>query len=69
MLLDLENDEPIIMLQVENHTPEQDGSFRKYLFRVPPTIETAIEARMWLKIPSKYGKPVTKERFMQMKES
>jgi len=41
------DDEPLVMVRVENSTPEQDGSFRSYYLRVPPEIQTAHEAVAW----------------------
>jgi hypothetical protein len=32
---------------VVNSTPEQDGTYRRYLLRVPPTTRTAREAVAW----------------------
>lgn len=43
----LRGDEPLVMVEVVNSTPEHDGSFRKYLLRVPPTVTTAHEAVAW----------------------
>jgi hypothetical protein len=40
-------DEPIVMVEVVNSTPEPDGSRKTYFLRVPPTIETAREAVAW----------------------
>ncbi len=44
---ELEGDEPIVMVELTNSTPNPDGERRKYLRRVPPTMQTAIEARNW----------------------
>jgi hypothetical protein len=44
---DLPGDEPVVMVEVENSTAEPDGSFKKYMIRVPPTIERAREAVAW----------------------
>jgi hypothetical protein len=44
---DMLNDEPIVMVEVQNSTPEPDGSFKTYFLRVPPTITTAHEAVAW----------------------
>jgi hypothetical protein len=41
------NDEPIVMLEVVNSTPEPDGKWKHYFLRVPPTITTAHEASAW----------------------
>ncbi len=40
-------DEPIMMIEVVNRTPESDGRFRHYWLRVPPTMQTAREAVAW----------------------
>jgi hypothetical protein len=40
-------DEPIVMLEVVNSTPEPDGSFKRYWLRVPPHMQTAREAVAW----------------------
>lgn len=34
-------------VEVQNGTPEPDGSFRKYFLRVPPTVSTAREGVAW----------------------
>jgi hypothetical protein len=44
---DLGNDEPLVMVQVRNSTPEPDGSVKDYFLRVPPTMTTAREAVAW----------------------
>ena len=44
---DLANDEPLVMVEVINRSPEPDGSFRHYVLRVPPTCRTALEAVAW----------------------
>jgi hypothetical protein len=40
-------DEPIVVVEVRNATPEPDGSHRIYYLRVPPTMRTAREAVAW----------------------
>lgn len=40
-------DEPIMMVEVQNSTPEPDGTRKTYLLRVPPTMKTAHEAVAW----------------------
>jgi hypothetical protein len=40
-------DEPIVMVEVTNMTPEPDGTYKRYLLRVPPTMRTAHEAVAW----------------------
>jgi hypothetical protein len=42
-----EIDEPIVVVQVRNSTPEPDGTFKSYMLRVPPSIRTAKEAVAW----------------------
>jgi hypothetical protein len=44
---DLPNDEPIVMIEVVNSTPERDGRFKRYWLRVPPGMTTAREAVAW----------------------
>jgi hypothetical protein len=44
---DLQIDEPIVMLEVVNATPEKDGQFKRYWLRVPPTMTRAREAAAW----------------------
>ena len=43
----MQNDEPIVMLEVVNGSPEPDGTFKHYWLRVPPTISTALDAVAW----------------------
>jgi hypothetical protein len=45
--LDLPNDEPLVMVQVVNSTPEPDGTSRIYWLRVPPQTRTAREGVAW----------------------
>ncbi|MGH2793855.1 MAG: DUF6745 domain-containing protein, partial [Actinomycetota bacterium] len=45
--LDLPNDEPLVMVEVVNSTPEPDGSFKDYFLRVPPNMETPRQAVAW----------------------
>jgi len=40
-------DEPIVMIEVVNRTPELDGRFKHYWLRVPPGVRTAREAVAW----------------------
>jgi hypothetical protein len=40
-------DEPIVIVEVVNRTPERDGSFKRYWLRVPQTMTTAREAVAW----------------------
>lgn len=37
----------IRMVEVLNSTPEPDGTFKRYMLRVPPTMKTAKEAVAW----------------------
>ncbi len=39
--------EPLVMVEVQNATPEPDGSVRTYFLRVPPTIRSARAAVAW----------------------
>jgi hypothetical protein len=45
--VELGDDEPLVMVELENSTPEPDGSHKVYWLRVPPTITTAREAVAW----------------------
>jgi hypothetical protein len=45
--IDLEGDEPLVMVEVLNSTPEPDGTRRTYWLRVPPTTRTAKEGVAW----------------------
>lgn len=40
-------DEPVVVVEVRNSTPEPDGTCRTYLLRVPPTTRTAREGVAW----------------------
>lgn len=40
-------DEPLLMVQVVNATPEPDGSYKDYFLRVPPTMVRARAAVAW----------------------
>lgn len=44
----LEGDEPIVTVELTNSTVDPDGSVRKYLVRVPPTMTSALAARNWV---------------------
>ncbi len=44
---ELPRDEPVVMVEVVNSTPEPDGSFKNYMLRVPPTVKTPREAVAW----------------------
>lgn len=39
--------EDLVMVRVENSTPEKDGSRKVYWLRVPPTVQTAKEGVAW----------------------
>jgi hypothetical protein len=45
--MNLPSDEPILVVQVVNSTPEPDGSFNEYFLRVPPTMVRARQAIAW----------------------
>lgn len=45
--MDLEGDEPIMVVQVVNSTAEPDGIFKEYFLRVPPNIVRAKQAVAW----------------------
>jgi hypothetical protein len=41
------HDEPLVMVEVINATPDPDGSARIYWLRVPPDMRTARQAVAW----------------------
>jgi len=41
------DDEPLVVVHVTNSTAEPDGHFKKYVLRVPPTMERARQAVAW----------------------
>nr|WP_107440716.1 hypothetical protein [Streptomyces sp. SAT1] len=45
--IDLEGDEPVVMVEVLNSTPEPDGTRRTYWLRVPPSTREAREGVAW----------------------
>jgi hypothetical protein len=45
--VELPGDEPLVMVEVVNSTPEPDGSRRTYFLRVPPETTRAREAVAW----------------------
>ncbi|WP_086729692.1 DUF6745 domain-containing protein [Streptomyces carpinensis] len=45
--IDLDGDEPVVMVEVLNSTPEPDGTRRTYWLRVPPTTRRAKEGVAW----------------------
>ena len=40
-------EEPVVMVEVQNSTPEPDGTRKTYYLRVPPNLRTAREAVAW----------------------
>jgi len=44
---ELPDDEPLVMVTVTNSSPEPDGTFKRYVLRVPPQIQTVREAVAW----------------------
>lgn len=44
---DLFGDEPLVMVEVKNATPEPDGTRRRFFLRVPPSISSARQAVAW----------------------
>ncbi|EFE71310.1 conserved hypothetical protein [Streptomyces viridosporus ATCC 14672] len=45
--IELDDDEPVVMVEVLNSTPEPDGTHRTYWLRVPPRTRTAREGVAW----------------------
>jgi hypothetical protein len=45
--LPVEGDEPLVMVEVVNSTPEPSGEFKDYWLRVPPDVESAHGAVAW----------------------
>jgi hypothetical protein len=45
--IEINDDEPLVMMKVRNSTPEADGSHKDYLLRVPPSMERAKQAVAW----------------------
>ncbi|MET8117018.1 DUF6745 domain-containing protein [Streptomyces prasinus] len=45
--IELDDDEPAVMVEVVNSTPEPDGTHRTYWLRVPPATRTAREGVAW----------------------
>ncbi|WUI01872.1 hypothetical protein OHR68_08695 [Spirillospora sp. NBC_00431] len=45
--IDLPGDEPVVMVEVVNSTPEPDGTHRTYYLRVPPGTRTARAGVAW----------------------
>lgn len=44
---EMTGDEPIVLLQLTNSTPEPDGTYRIFFLRVPPEMRSAREAVAW----------------------
>jgi hypothetical protein len=44
----LPGDEPLVMIQLINSSPEPDGTYKPYLLRVPPKMKTCLEAVAWV---------------------
>ena len=44
---EIPNDEPLVMVELLNSTPEPDGHFKTYFLRVPPTVKTCHEGVSW----------------------
>ncbi|MFD8386937.1 DUF6745 domain-containing protein [Streptomyces sp. NPDC059679] len=45
--IEMAGDEPVVMVEVVNSTPEPDGTHRTYWLRVPPRTTTAREGVAW----------------------
>ncbi|WP_019631146.1 DUF6745 domain-containing protein [Actinomadura atramentaria] len=45
--IEMNGDEPVVMVEVVNSTPEPDGTYRTYYLRVPPSTRTAREGVAW----------------------
>ncbi|MBE1590597.1 DUF6745 domain-containing protein [Nonomuraea angiospora] len=45
--VELSDDEPLVMVEVVNSTPEPDGTSRTYFLRVPPWVQRAREGVAW----------------------
>jgi Domain of unknown function (DUF6745) len=45
--LEQPGDEPLVMVEMVNSTPEPDGSVKTYFERVPPTMTSPLEALAW----------------------
>lgn len=41
------NEEPLVVVEVVNSTPEPDGSYKNYFLGVPPTTTKAVEGVAW----------------------
>ncbi len=45
--MNLQGDEPVLVVHVVNSSPEPDGSYKEYFLRVPPTMTRARQAIAW----------------------
>lgn len=45
--IELPDDEPLVIVRVQNSTPEPDGSCKDYTLRVPPDMRTPHQAVAW----------------------
>ena len=45
--VDQPGDEPLLVIEVTNSTPEPDGSWKSYILRVPPTMKRCPQAVAW----------------------
>lgn len=45
---DLEDDEPIVMVDLLDSSPEADGVYKRYMIRVPPDTTTCRQAWAWI---------------------
>jgi len=44
---EMAGDEPLVVVSVQNHTPEADGSRKRHVLRVPPDVTEARQAIAW----------------------
>lgn len=57
--VDVPADEPLVMVEVLNSTPEPDGSIKTYFLRVPPHTRTPQEGLAWtFNLPTRDYDPV-----------
>ena len=56
---DVEGDEAITVVDLLNSTPEPDGTVKRYMIRVPPTINKAVDGLAW-------GFGVTAQEYLQI---
>ena len=45
--VDLMDDEPVVCVEVTNASAGTDGTYRRYMLRVPPTVRSPREAVAW----------------------